>query len=59
MILSDQILEGEVVKIEFNRTKNKLAIHANHEGLDTSHCSAYLDANDDDVDQDRSLDKWL
>jgi hypothetical protein len=54
MILSDQILEGEVVKIEFNRTKNKLAIHANHEGLDTSHCSAYLDANDDDVDQDRA-----
>ncbi|THV04957.1 hypothetical protein K435DRAFT_774218 [Dendrothele bispora CBS 962.96] len=56
MLLSEQIREGEVVKITFDGPRNRLSIVPNHEGTYVAD-GEYMDIDDDDDDDDIEIEE--
>jgi hypothetical protein len=50
MLLSDQIIDGEVVKVGFDTASSKLTIQGNHPGTQTHMCV--------DDDEEPEGDDW-
>ena len=50
MILAEQILPGETVKVHFDGPHNRLAIMPNHKGNQTEDMDVDWDLGDDDIE---------